>query len=61
MSGFQGSILPVKLKYLAIAFIAMDVMNGFGGSADGIAHFAHLGGAVAGLVMVLIWKGNSRY
>ena len=52
-------LFPIKLKYLAILFIAMDVMNGFSGSSDGIAHFAHLGGAAAGLIMVLIWKGSN--
>lgn len=40
-------LLPVKIIYLAIAFILMDVLNL--GSGDSTAHFAHLGGAILGV------------
>ncbi len=40
-------VLPVKVKYLVIGYIALDLFNGLGGSSN-VAHFAHLGGAVGG-------------
>lgn len=40
-------ILPVKIIFLALAFILMDIFNL--SSTDGTAHFAHLGGAIFGV------------
>jgi membrane associated rhomboid family serine protease len=48
--------IPVKAKYLAIAFIAYDMFFGFSGSQTGIGHFAHLGGALAGILLIMYWK-----
>lgn len=46
---------PIKLKWLVAGFCAYDLFSGLQGS-DGVAHFAHLGGLVAGLVILMIWK-----
>jgi len=46
---------PIKAKYLGIAFIALDVFLGFGGFRTGIAHFAHLGGALTGALLTYLW------
>jgi membrane associated rhomboid family serine protease len=44
-------ILPVKAKWLVLAFVAIDLFMALSpGSFDGVAHFAHLGGAVVALV-----------
>lgn len=48
--------VPVKAKYLAIGLIVFGIYNGFGGHQQGIAHFAHLGGAVTGFALVYFWK-----
>lgn len=50
--------IPVKAKYLALGLIAYDLYNGVLRSATGIAHFAHLGGALTGIILVIIWKQN---
>lgn len=42
-------ILPVKLKWLAILFIVMDVA-GLANQGDPVAHSAHLGGALMGFL-----------
>jgi rhomboid family protein len=48
-------LVPVKAKYLITFFIMLEVYNGMGGGAgDGIAHLAHLGGAVVGAIWVLL-------
>jgi len=48
--------IPIKAKYLIGAFVLGDVFLGFGGAGDGIAHFAHLGGAIVGFLLVLAWR-----
>ncbi|MDK2771482.1 MAG: rhomboid family intramembrane serine protease [Flavobacterium sp.] len=55
--------VPVKAKYFVPALLLIDLylgLNGnplFGGST-GIAHFAHLGGALFGFIMMWYWKKN---
>lgn len=46
---------PIKLKWLVVAFCAYDLFSGLQG-IDGVAHFAHLGGLVVGLIILFIWK-----
>jgi membrane associated rhomboid family serine protease len=46
----------VKAKYLVGAFVLIDFFFGVTNYQSGIAHFAHLGGALTGFVMVHIWK-----
>ena len=48
--------IPIKAKYLAIFFIAADLLWGLSGYQTGIAHYAHLGGALFGLLMLMYWK-----
>ncbi len=44
-------IFPVKAKWLVGFFFVVDLLGAFGsGSGGGIAHFAHLGGVITGLV-----------
>lgn len=46
---------PIKLKWLVAGFCAYDLFSGLQ-SRDGVAHFAHLGGLVVGLIILVIWK-----
>ena len=49
--------VPVKAKYLVGAYLAYTVYKVFNPSEmDNVAHLAHLGGAIAGAVMVLYWQ-----
>lgn len=48
--------IPIKMKYLALAAVIFGVVNGFGGYQPGIAHFAHLGGALVGFILIRMWK-----
>ncbi len=47
--------IPVKAKYLILAFIGMDLFSGLAGHADGIAHWAHLGGVLTGGILIYNW------
>ncbi len=51
---------PIKAKWLVIGYFVFDLIGGLGRSATGIAHFAHLGGAVTGFIIVLIWNKTNR-
>ena len=51
--------IPMKAKYMAILFIGISIYSGVSGSQDGIAHFAHLGGALCGFIMIVYWKMNN--
>ena len=51
--------IPIKAKYFIPAIILLDLILGISGAATGIAHFAHLGGALFGFIMAWYWKKNS--
>lgn len=51
---------PVKAKWVVIGYGAIEVFMGFGGVNDGVAHFAHLGGMLFGLIMLLYWRNQYR-
>jgi len=47
--------IPIKAKYMMMALIAFDLFSGISGMSTGIAHFAHLGGVLAGFIMMYYW------
>lgn len=51
--------VPVKAKYFIPGLILIDVFFGISGSNTGIAHWAHIGGALFGFIMAWYWKKNS--
>ena len=55
-------LLPIKTKWFVTGYIILELFNGVVGSSDGIAHFAHLGGALAGFILMMLWKkGRLRF
>jgi membrane associated rhomboid family serine protease len=53
--------IPIKAKWAVIGMIALDLYLGMGQySGDNIAHFAHLGGALTGFILVLIWNKTNK-
>ena len=51
--------IPVKAKFLVPVLILGDLFFGFTSYSIGpIAHFAHVGGAITGLIMMWYWKKN---
>ena len=49
---------PIKAKYLFPIIIVVSVYLGFSGSMSGIAHFAHVGGALVGFILAKVWNKN---
>lgn len=53
--------VPIKAKWVVILYILIDLFGGFGNMAgDNIAHFAHLGGALTGFLLVWYWNRTNR-
>lgn len=53
--------VPIKAKWAVIGLIALDLFGGVSQvSGDNIAHFAHLGGALTGFILLKIWNKNNR-
>ena len=53
-------ILPIQARMLAIFMVALSLFAGFTGAQDGIAHFAHLGGLLAGWVFLRSWERRRK-
>jgi membrane associated rhomboid family serine protease len=52
---------PVKAKWAVIGLACIDLFGGVASiSGDNIAHFAHLGGALTGFLLVLYWNKTNR-
>ena len=49
---------PIKAKWMVIGYGALELFFGVSHTMNGVAHFAHLGGMVAGIIMILYWKNN---
>lgn len=47
-------------KWMVVIFAAIELFTGVTGTAEGVAHFAHLGGMVFGWLLIKYWrdKGN---
>jgi len=54
--------VPIKAKYFVPGVLVLDLVLGFNGAAifgsggTGIAHFAHIGGALVGFLLMWFWK-----
>lgn len=48
--------VPIKVKYLMPIVIVVSVYLGVSGNGGGIAHLAHVGGALVGWILARSWK-----
>jgi membrane associated rhomboid family serine protease len=51
---FLGFFLPLPARIATLLFIGLELYAGIAGSTDGVAHFAHLGGALIGFILIKI-------
>ena len=52
---------PIKAKYMVIGYGAIELFAGFANfSFDNIAHFAHLGGMLFGIILILFWRKKDK-
>ena len=48
---------PIKAKYFVFGYTLIELYAGFANNpGDNVAHFAHLGGMLFGLILILYWK-----
>jgi membrane associated rhomboid family serine protease len=53
--------VPIKVKWFVLGYAAIELFSGFRASAgDNVAHWAHLGGGLVGLLLVIYWNRNNR-
>lgn len=52
--------IPIKAKYLIGGYLAFEVYNSIYKPGDTVAHLAHVGGAIVGIILVLIWKKDRK-
>jgi membrane associated rhomboid family serine protease len=51
--------IPIKAKYFVPIYALIELFFGVAGFKwDNVAHFAHLGGALFGFILIKIWKRN---
>ena len=50
-------LFPIKAKWFVIGYAVLELVLGFQG-VDNVAHFAHLGGMLFGLLLILYWRKN---
>lgn len=55
--------IPIKAKYFVPGLLSLDLYLGVSGKSifgggSGIAHFAHIGGALIGFLMMWYWRKN---
>ena len=51
---------PIKAKWFVIGYAVLELVLGSSGLSTGIAHFAHIGGMLWGLVLLLVWKKQGK-
>lgn len=53
--------IPIKAKWAVLGLVAIDLFGGvYQVQGDSIAHFAHLGGALTGFILLKIWNKRNR-
>jgi len=51
--------IPIKAKYLIGVYVLYELYNSIAAN-DNINHLAHIGGALVGAIIVLIWRKKSK-
>lgn len=50
--------IPMPAWVFVIGYILLELFLGVTGTQQGVAHFAHLGGAVGGFLLLQYWRGK---
>lgn len=49
-------IFPMKMKYFVLLYGAIELFAGIHNTWGNVAHFAHLGGMLGGIILILLWR-----
>ncbi|WHZ18573.1 MAG: hypothetical protein OJF55_000722 [Rhodanobacteraceae bacterium] len=50
--------IPMPAWVFVIGYVLLELFLGVTGTQEGVAHFAHLGGAVGGFLLLQYWRGK---
>lgn len=48
--------VPIKAKWFICIYAGIELLSAYNSSGDGVAHVAHLGGMLFGLLLILYWR-----
>ena len=51
---------PIKAKWFVVGYAVLEVALGWSGANTGIAHFAHVGGMLWGLLLLFLWRKRGK-
>jgi membrane associated rhomboid family serine protease len=55
-------LIPIKAKWMVMIYGGLELVMGLNSNPeDNVAHFAHIGGLIVGVILVLIWRKRSPY
>jgi membrane associated rhomboid family serine protease len=54
-------VIPMKAKWLVLLYGLLELYQGAAVMNSGVAHFAHLGGMLGGLLMIRYWRGQPPF
>lgn len=52
--------IPIRAKYFVIGYGVIELLLGVANLQSDVAHFAHLGGMLGGLVLILLWRKQGK-
>lgn len=52
---------PIRAPYFVALYAIAELFFGVAQTSDGIAHFAHLGGMLFGLILILFWRKTGKF
>ena len=53
--------VPIKAKWMVIGYGLIELMFGVSGIMNSVAHFAHLGGMLFGVIVLMYWKKKGLF
>ncbi|MDE6033589.1 MAG: rhomboid family intramembrane serine protease, partial [Muribaculaceae bacterium] len=52
--------VPINAKWMVLGYGVIELFFGVTGLQSGVAHFAHLGGMLVALLLILYWRKNGE-
>lgn len=52
--------LPLKAKWLVVGYAVIELWAGLTSAGSNVAHFAHLGGMLFGLALIMYWRHKNE-
>lgn len=50
--------VPIQARFVVLGYGVLELFFGVSGRMSGVAHFAHLGGMLFGILLILYWKNK---